>query len=67
MHSMTTAAAFFSIACTFNIACYQNSGFNILAPLVTLLSPLALTASQTIIPNKPYIDMLLGQALKSVY
>ncbi|KAF2707811.1 NAD(P)-binding protein [Pleomassaria siparia CBS 279.74] len=58
MQSQTTSAAFRYIAELLNLACQQDSGFNITAPISSLPPPLAPTADQLVIPHRPYIDML---------
>lgn len=64
MNGMTTTAAFFCIARILDLACEQDSGFNILAQPCTLPAPITPTLQQQIIPHKPYIDMLPWPSLR---
>jgi hypothetical protein len=58
MHSMTTHAAFFSIANLLQLNCAQDTGFNIGAITPTLPPAIVPTLKQQIVPHKPYVDML---------
>lgn len=50
--------AFLSIASKLMLACAQDSGFNIVAPVDSLPPSLAPTLQQRFVPHKPYVDML---------
>jgi hypothetical protein len=64
MHNMTTCAAFDCIATILELACMQDSGFNIRALTCTLPSAIAPTLKQQIVPHKPYVDMLPWSSLR---
>jgi hypothetical protein len=64
MHSVTTQAAFLRIAEILQLACMQDSGFNISAPTSTLPPAIIPTLQQQIIPHKPYVDMLPWSSLR---
>jgi hypothetical protein len=64
IHGTTSSAAFFEIACILDLACQQNSGFNIQAPAWTIPAPIKPTLSQGIIPHKPYVDMVPWPSLR---
>ncbi|KAH7411200.1 hypothetical protein BKA64DRAFT_375876 [Cadophora sp. MPI-SDFR-AT-0126] len=50
--------AFLNIASKLELACAQDSGFNIVAPVNSLPPSLVPTLQQRFVPHKPYIDML---------
>jgi hypothetical protein len=64
MHNMTTCAAFDCIARILELACIQDTGFNIRALTCTLPSTIAPTLKQQIVPHKPYVDMLPWSSLR---
>lgn len=64
MHSVTTQAAFFRIAEILQLACMQDSGFNINAPIGTLPPAITPTLQQQIVPHRPYVDMLPWSSLR---
>jgi hypothetical protein len=64
MHGVTTHAAFLRIAEILQLACMQDSGFNINAPTCTLPPDIAPTLQQQIVPHKPYVDMLPWSSLR---
>ena len=64
MHSVTTQAAFLRIAEILQLACMQDSGFNMIAPTCTLPPAIAPTLQQQIVPHKPYVDMLPWSSLR---
>lgn len=64
MHGLTTSAAFLCIARILELACMQDSGFNIGALVCTLPPPIAPTIQQQIVPHKPYVDMLPWSSLR---
>ena len=64
MHGMTTSAAFICIANILELACMQDSGFNIGALTCTLPSAIAPTLQQQVVPHQPYVDMLPWSSLR---
>lgn len=64
MHDMTASAAFARIADLLDLACLQNTGFNICAPIARLPPTIAPTLQQQVIPHYPYVDMLPWPALR---
>jgi len=64
MPGSTAAAAFCCIARLLSLACHQESGFNIMAPLGTIPASISPTEQQQVIPHKPYIDMLPWPSLR---
>ncbi|KAG4444185.1 hypothetical protein IFR05_000282 [Cadophora sp. M221] len=50
--------ALLNIASKLEIACCQDSGFNIVAPVSSLPPSLTPTLQQRFVPHKPYVDML---------
>jgi hypothetical protein len=64
MHSMTTYAAFTCIAHILELACMQDTGFNIGALICTLPPAIAPTLQQQIVPHGPYVDMLPWSSLR---
>ncbi len=64
MHGMTAWGAFHCIAALLQLACQQDSGFNIVAPTSTLPATIAPTLQQQIVPHKPYVDMLPWPGLR---
>jgi len=64
MNGMTAWTAFTCIATMLELACDQDSGFNICAPLDSLPPSIAPTLQQQIIPHKPYVDMLPWSSLR---
>ena len=64
MHGVTTHAAFLRIAEILQLACMQDSGFNINAPTCTLPQAIAPTLQQQLVPHKPYVDMLPWSSLR---
>jgi len=64
MNGMTAWTAFTCIATMLDLACDQDSGFNICAPLNSIPPPLAPTLQQQMVPHKPYVDMLPWSSLR---
>lgn len=64
LHGMTTWTAFLCIANLLELACGQQSGFNICALATTLPPAIAPTLKQQIVPHKPYVDMLPWSSLR---
>ena len=64
MKSMTTTAAFTCIATMLNLACTQETGFNISAIICNLPPPLQPTTQQQLIPHKPYVDMVPWSSMR---
>ncbi|MCJ1460621.1 hypothetical protein MMC28_011003, partial [Mycoblastus sanguinarius] len=64
MHSMATSAAFLCIAHILELACMQDTGFNINALACTLPPPIAPTIQQQIVSHGPYVDMLPWSSLR---
>lgn len=64
MHSMTTRAAFMSIAQILQLSCLQDTGFNIIALPGNLPPHIAPTLQQQLVPHKPYVDMLPWPSLR---
>jgi hypothetical protein len=64
MHSTTTYAAFTCIAHILELACMQDTGFNIGALTCNLPPAIAPTLQQQIVPHRPYIDMLPWSSLR---
>jgi hypothetical protein len=64
IHSMTTWAAFMSIAELLELACAQDTGFNIRALTCALPPTLQPTLQQQIIPHGAYVDMLPWSSLR---
>ncbi|KAF2003775.1 NAD(P)-binding protein [Amniculicola lignicola CBS 123094] len=64
MHNMTTHAAFDCIARILELACKQDTGFNIRALPCTLPPSIAPTLKQQIVPHQPYVDMLPWSSLR---
>ncbi|PVH76768.1 NAD(P)-binding protein [Cadophora sp. DSE1049] len=58
MQQIDVWAAFLNIASKLELACAQDSGFNIVAPVNSLPPSLAPTLQQRFVPHKPYVDML---------
>lgn len=58
MHGMTASAAFIRIGNLLELACLQDSGFNICAPIERLPQTIIPTFNQQTIPHQPYVDML---------
>ncbi|EXJ90887.1 hypothetical protein A1O1_03993 [Capronia coronata CBS 617.96] len=58
MHAMTASVAFIRIADLLELACLQDSGFNICAPIERLPPTIIPTLNQQTIPHRPYVDML---------
>ncbi|KAL2070527.1 hypothetical protein VTL71DRAFT_13553 [Oculimacula yallundae] len=50
--------ALLNIASKLELACQQDSGFNVLAPVTSLPASLVPTLQQRFVPHKPYVDML---------
>ncbi len=64
MHSMNAWGAFHCIAAILQLACQQDSGFNIVTCPSTLPATIAPTLQQQIVPHKPYVDMLPWPGLR---
>ncbi|KAH9219552.1 hypothetical protein DL95DRAFT_443309 [Leptodontidium sp. 2 PMI_412] len=56
--------ALLNIASKLELACCQDSGFNIVAPVSSLPPSLAPTLQQRFVPHKPYVDMLPWPSLR---
>ena len=65
MHSMTTWAALLCIVDILDLACEQQSGFNVRAPIYTLPPAIAPTLQQQTVPHRPYVDMLPWSSLRN--
>lgn len=63
-HGFAAYAAFLRIAEILQLACMQDSGFNITAPAGTLPLAIAPTLQQQMVPHRPYVDMLPWAALR---
>lgn len=65
MPSVASNRAFLDIARVLQLACEQDSGFNIRAPIHSLPSSLIPTPKQESIPHRPYVDMIPWSSLRN--
>lgn len=64
MQQIDTWDALLNIASKLELACCQDSGFNIVAPICSLPPSLVPTLQQRVVPHKPYVDMILWPSMR---